>query len=302
MKTKLVNSQLSNFNTFDMYRREMLNLAENVFNFENLPPYIDVSYLNKTLLRKGAIAFFKDDILGVLALPFVNISALDVYGRPVRIEVYGQNGYTKTLNKDEFVIMYDNNGRYPLYIDIIQMAERIGMKKRVIDINIAQQKTARIWKTTDEKERTVRDLLNQIDGNVETVLTYDNIDLNDIDSVLAPAPFVSDKIEENLKEDWAEFFRLIGIANIQLNKKERLITDEMQASEGGTIASRFNRFNPRLKAVEEINSKWGLDIEVAYYDGLPTSLKPLVENIESEDDTNDNDANVEHDRLTTDTI
>ena len=302
MKTKLVNSQLSNFNTFDMYRREMLNLAENVFNFENLPPYIDVSYLNKTLLRKGAIAFFKDDILGVLALPFVNISALDVYGRPVRIEVYGQNGYTKSLGKDEFVIMYDNNGRYPLYIDIIQMAERIGMKKRVIDINIAQQKTSRIWKTTDEKERTVRDLLNQIDGNVETVLTYDNIDLNDIDSVLAPAPFVSDKIQDNLKEDWAEFFRLIGIANIQLNKKERLITDEMQASEGGTIASRFNRFNPRLKAIKEINEKWNLDIKVAYYDGLPTSLKPLVENIESEDDTNANDANVENDRLTTDTI
>lgn len=302
MKTKLVNSQLSNFNTFDMYKREMLALAENVFNFENLPPFIDVSYLNKTLLRKGAIAFFKDDILGVLALPFVNISSLDVYGRPVRIEVYGQNGYTKTLNKDEFVIMYDNNGRYPLYIDIIQMAERIGMKKRVIDINIAQQKTARIWKTTDEKERTVRDLLNQIDGNVETVLTYDNIDLNDIDSVLAPAPFVSDKIEENLKEDWAEFFRLIGIANIQLNKKERLITDEMQASEGGTIASRFNRFNPRYKAIKEINAKWGLDIKVAYYDGLPTSLKPLVENIESEVDTNANDANVENDRLATDTI
>ena len=302
MKTKLVNSQLSNFNTFDMYRREMLTLAENVFNFENLPPYIDVSYLNKTLLRKGAIAFFKDEVLGVLALPFVNISSLDVYGRPVRIEVYGQNGYTKSLGKDEFVIMYDNNGRYPLYIDIIQMAERIGMKKRVIDINIAQQKTARVWKTTEEKERTVKDLLNQIDGNVETVLTYDNIDLNDIDSVLAPAPFVSDKIEENLKEDWSEFFRLIGIANIQLNKKERLITDEMQASEGGTIASRFNRFNPRLKAIKEINKKWGLDIKVAYYDGLPTSLKPLIENIESEVDKNVNDAVLEDDRFTTNTI
>ena len=302
MKTKLVNSQLSNFNTFDMYKREMLTLAENVFNFENLPPYIDVSYLNKTLLRKGAIAFFKDEVLGVLALPFVNISSLDVYGRPVRIEVYGQNGYTKSLGKDEFVIMYDNNGRYPLYIDIIQMAERIGMKKRVIDINIAQQKTARIWKTTEEKERTVKDLLNQIDGNVETVLTYDNIDLNDIDSVLAPAPFVSDKIEDNLKEDWSEFFRLIGIANIQINKKERLITDEMQASEGGTIASRFNRFNPRLKAIKEINKKWNLDIKVAYYDGLPTSLKPLVENIESEVDKNANNANMEDDRLTTDTI
>lgn len=286
MKTKLVNSQLANFNTFDMYKREMLTLAENVFNFENLPPYIDVSYLNKTLLRKGAIAFFKDEVMGVLALPFVNVSALDVYGRPVRIEVYGQNGYTKVLNKDEFVIMYDNNGRYPLYIDIIQMSERIAMKKRVTDVNISQQKTCRVWKTTDEKERTVRDLLNQVEGNVETVLTYDNLDLNDIDAILAPAPFVADKIEENLKNDWAEFFRLIGIANIQINKKERLITDEMMASEGGTIASRFNRFNPRLKAVDEINAKWELNIKVAYYDGLPTSLKPLVENIESEDNAN----------------
>lgn len=302
MKTKLINSQLSNFNTYDLYKREMLTLAENVFNFENLPPFIDVSYLNKTLLRKGAIAFFEDEVMGVLALPFVNISSLDVYGRPVRIQVYGQNGYTKSLGRDEFVIMYDNNGRYPLYIDIVQMAERIAMKKRVIDINISQQKTPRIWKTTDEKEKTVKDLLNNVDGYAETVLTYDNLDLDDIDSVLAPAPFVSDKIADNLKEDWSEFFRLIGIANIQVNKKERLITDEMQASEGGTIASRFNRFNPRLKAVDEINKKWGLNIKVAYYDGLPTSLKPLIENVESEVERNDNDAYMEYDRSSADTI
>ena len=51
----------------------MLTLAENVFNFKNMPDYIDIPFLNKTLVRQGSIAFFKDDVMGVLALPYRNI-------------------------------------------------------------------------------------------------------------------------------------------------------------------------------------------------------------------------------------
>ena len=271
MQKKLINSQLCNFNTYNMYKREMLTLAENVYEIDNLPNYIDVAYVNKTLLRKGAIAFFMDEVLGLLALPFTNMGTLDVYGRPRRIQVYSQNGYTRTLKEGEFVIMYDNNGRYPIYLDIIQMAERIAMNKRVIDINISQQKTPRVWKTSTDQVNTVRDMLNQYDGNVETVLAYDSLDLDNVESVLAPAPFVADKINDNLDKEWAEFFRLIGVANNEIKKKERLITDEVKTSQGGTIASRYSRFYPRQKAVDEINAKWGLNLSVKYYDGIPAS-------------------------------
>lgn len=57
MKRKLINSQLSNFNTYKMYKRQLLTLAENVFKFSNIPKFIDTAYLNKTLLRQGSIAF-----------------------------------------------------------------------------------------------------------------------------------------------------------------------------------------------------------------------------------------------------
>lgn len=290
MGKRLQNSQLTNFKTYNMYRREMLTLAENVFEFKNLPEYIDVAYMNKTLLREGAIAFFYEEALeSVVALPFVNLGTLDMYGRPKRIQVYGQNGYNRALNRGEFVIMYDNNGRYPLYMDIMQMAERIALNKRIIDINVTQQKTPRIWKTSTELENSVRGILNDIDGNVESVIGYDSVDYDDIQGVLQPAPFVADKINDNLNVEWSEFFRLIGIANIQLDKKERLITDEMKASQGGTIASRYSRFNPRKKAIDEINKKWGTTIEVEYYDGLPTSMndKEINPSGESEDDSND---------------
>lgn len=272
MKKRMINSQISNYKTYLMYKRQMKTLAENVFKFNNLPEYIDVAYLNKTLLNDGAIAFFKDEVLGVIALPFCSYGKLDVYGRPNQIYVFGQNGYHEVLDKDKYVIMYDNNGKYPLVLDIAQMAERVALAVRTQDVNIIHQRTPRIWKTSKDTEKSVRDLINEIDTMVETVVTYDSKNvLTDLQSVQAPAPYVTDKLDDHLKELFAEFYRLIGVANVQIQKKERYITDEMQASQGGTIASRWSRFEPRQRAVKEINEKFGLDISVEYYDGEPNS-------------------------------
>lgn len=274
MKKKLINSQLTNMKTYQMYRAEMLTLAENVFEFEDLPEFIDVSYLNKTLLHNGSIAFFKDEVLGVIALPYSIIGDLDIYGRPQMIMARAFNGrYFKKLNRDEFIIMYYNNGRYPIYLDICQMAERISLSKRTIDVNIVQQRTPRIWKTTQDKKKSLQDTLSEIDGMMENITTYDSLDVDDMNVVLAPAPYVADKIDMHLDKEWAEFYRLIGVANLVEQKKERVIKDEMAASQGGIIASRFSRFEPRSKAVKLINKKWGLDIKVRYYDGEPSSVK-----------------------------
>ncbi len=284
MKHKLINSQLSNWMTYQMYLRQFLTLAENVFIYDNMPDYIDTAYLNKTLVRQGAIAFFYDDVLEkVLALPYTSIGSLDVYNRPKRIQVYGRNGYTNTLKEGDFIIMYDNNGHYPIYIDILQYAERYANITRTMDINIAQQKTPRIWKTSTEKEKTVKDLANEVDGNIEKIVTYDNINLDDIELILAPAPYVTDKLQDQKDKIWSEFLRLIGISNLSFQKKERNISDEIQAMQGGTIASRYERFEPRKKAIEEINKKFNLQIKVEYYDGIPTDKKENNEDLEDEE-------------------
>ena len=273
MEKRIINSQLSNFQTYSMYFRQMLALAENVFEFEGLPEFIDLSYLNKVLLRQGSIVFFKDeDLGGVVALPWTLIGKKDVYDRPLEITVKGENGYQRTLKKGEFVLMYDNNSRYPLYLDIAQFAQRIANCVRTCDINVWHQKTPRIWKTSKDKELSLKRMLNNVDSNIESIVTYDSIDINDMDTVLAPAPYVTDKIDNHLDKIWAEFFRLIGVANIQETKKERLITDELTASQGGTIASRYNRFEPRKRAIDEINKKWPeLHMSVRYYDGEPST-------------------------------
>ena len=155
MRKKTVNSQLNNFKTYLMYLRQCRSLAENVFKLDNVPEFVDISYINKILVDNGSIAWFKDDVLGVIALPWVRQGNLDVYGRPTTIRVQGNNGYSRTLEPNEYVIMYDNYGRYPLLLDICQYAERLALETRTIDINIAQQKSPRIWTTNQNKEKSL---------------------------------------------------------------------------------------------------------------------------------------------------
>ena len=282
MRKKTVDAQLNNFKCQQFYMRRCLTLAENVFDIKNLPTYIDKAYLNKTLVRKGAIAFFRDEVLGLLALPYSNLGNLDVYNRPIDIQVIGKNGYTKKLSnrngKKEFVIMYDNEGRYSLVIDIIQFANRLSLYERTADINISQQKTPRFVKCNSDSELAVKDALSQIDSFEENILAYKNLETEDFEWVLAPAPFVADKVHQEKRNLWNEFLSLIGIANLGVEKKERQIVDEIQQMQGGTIASRFSRFTSRKDAIDEIN-KYLIEpydekkLEVEYYDGLPTTLK-----------------------------
>ncbi len=124
------------------------------------------------------------------------------------------------------------------------------------------------------------------------VIAYDNLDLDDTTLILEPAPFVADKIDIHKEKIWNEFLRLIGIANMNFQKKERNIKDEVLASQGGTIASRYSRFEPRKKAVDQINELFGnatlldgspvleKELDVKYYDGLPTTVDEFENDFE----------------------
>lgn len=277
-KNQLINSQLDNYACYLMYRRQFITLAENVFIIDGLSTFCDMAYINKILLSRGQIAFFKDELIdkdALLALPFTTIGPLDIYGRPKRIIVAGQNGYNRRLNSGEFVIMYDNNGRYSILPDVLAYAERMALATRVIDINLSNQKLPRVWKTKTGSEKTIKDLVNNVNSNAETVITYDNIDLDDTTAVLTAVPYVADKVQEEKDHIYNEFLRLIGVANIEYKKKERNIKDEIKAMQGGTIASRFSRFEARKQAIDKIKEVFGIDLKVRYYDGIPSSVDDL---------------------------
>lgn len=298
MKQKMINSQLNNFQSYLNYRGQLCSSAKNTFLYEDMPEKIDMSFVRNRVLNVGSIAFFNDEDLGlgVLALSYDIIGNLDIYGNPNKIRVYSKaNGYQKTLEKDEFVILYDNTEKMSLMPMIVQYAERLALCERVIDINLSQQKTPRFWKVPQEKERTIRDMVNNVDGNIEQILTYNDLAAKDIDIVLQPAPFVADKVQIEKEKIYNEFLRCIGISSVNIQKKERLITDEIEKSQGGSIVMRYNRYEPRKYAIDQINKKWGLNIKLKYYDDIPASYEEFEKKIEESEVIKDDEISKELD-------
>ena len=289
MRAKIINSQLNNFKTYKQYLDKMMMLAENVFQFKGIDNFVDMAVVNRELITKGSVAWFYDDVVKmVVALPYSNVGSLDMYGRPKKIMVRAKNGqYYRYLNQGEFVIMYDNDSKLPIYSSILSTAERLSLIKRTMDINIRQQQTPRFWKTSEENKKTINNLINEVEAEVNTVITYDNIDLDETTLVLEPAPYVADKLNDSKKEEWAEFLELIGISNLAVQKKERVIQDEITSTLGGTIASRYARFESRRKAIEDINKKWNVNLEVEFYDGLPTTITSVDDYLNEEDGDDD---------------
>ena len=287
MKQKSVDSQVNNYKTTLNYKTKILNLALNVFKFKNLDPYIDMSKVNYSLLVDGSVAFFYDEVANrLMAMPYTNVGSLDYYGRPQAIRPLPYFGtYNRTLyaSKKEFVIMYDNESHLPIYPLLIESSKRLALIKRTIDINISQQSTNRYWKTTEENKLSLEKVLQQIDSKVDAIITYNDLDLNEVGGFVAVAPFVADKLNDAKKEEWSELLEVIGITSNIVNKKERVITDEVFTSMGGTIASRYNRFESRRKAVELINQYFNQNIEVEFYDGLPSTIKDPDEYLGSEE-------------------
>jgi hypothetical protein len=78
------------------------------------------------------------------------------------------------------------------------------------------------------------------------------------------APYVSDKIYQLKVQYWNEALTYLGISNLNVQKKERLVADEVVRSQGGTIASRYSRLEARREACRKINVMFGLNMDVDY--------------------------------------
>ena len=273
-KKQDMNVKLNTQYTFlDLFQR-MINIANSVFLFDNAPKSIDPLWINNKLLRNGSIAFFEDDVLkesdpenALYALPYEVIGKRDLYGNPVKIKCRGQNGYqSKILDRSEYVIMYDNTALMPLLFSIRQLAMRIARCDRTVDININQQKTPRILKSSNNNMLSIKQFNERVEEYEEAIITYQDLALEDLEMVLNPAPFVADKVTEIKEKLWKEFYNLVGVSNVDIEKKERLISDEVINSMGGNMIGRYSRFIPRQQAIDEINQKFKTNINVVCYD------------------------------------
>lgn len=252
--------------TYRHYYNTLKELAISMFEWENLPDTIDARFLELSLFEDGMAVFFKDDVIGFLALQTMIGGELSVYRIPNIRTAYATNGYHEQLNKDNSVIIWNNMLRNNTVDDIKFFARKLYECDRTIDVNIKAQKTP-VAVLCDENQRlTMMNLYAQYDGNEPFIFGGKELDLKKVTSISTQAPFIADKVNDMKNVIWNEALTYLGISNANNVKKERLITDEVTRNMGATISSRYSRLEMRKEACKKINEMFGLNIDVRYKD------------------------------------
>lgn len=259
-KTFFGESLINNEKSYHHYYKRFVELAVSTPEWQNLPLTCDERFLEMGLFEQGAMAFFKDDVLGYLCLPFATSGKLDTYNNPSKIRAYASNGYQNELNKGEFVIIYNNYLRSNSVCDAKFYAEKLYDLDNAIIVNAKAQKTPCLIQCDEKEKLSLLNLYQKYDGNQPFIAATKGLDVSGFKVLSTQAPYVADKLMSLKNAIWNEALTVLGIPNLTIQKKERVVTDEVQRSQGGTIASRYSRIGMRQKACEEIKSIFDIDL------------------------------------------
>lgn len=273
-----------NNRTYIHYYNRLTELAISMFEWKNLPDSIDPRFLELVLFSDGMAVFFKDEVLGYLALQTMIGGNLDVYRIPKIRRAYATNGYNRSLDEKDSVIIFNNMLHTNCLTDVELFARRLYECDRTIDVNIKAQKTP-IMIACDENQRlTMKNLYQQYDGNEPFIFGGKDMDIKKIQAIVTGAPYVADKVMQTKFQIWNEAMTYLGISNVNMHKKERLLNDEVTRNMGSTVASRYTRLEMRKQACKKINEMFGLNIDVDYREDI--QLVDDEEQIEGEGEVN----------------
>lgn len=260
-----------NNRTYTHYFNRLAELAISMFEWRGLPDSIDPIFLELTLFNDGMAVFFKDDVMDkYLALQTMIGGNLSVYRIPKIRTAYAANGYNMKLDESNSVIIFNNMLHTNCLSDIELFAYKLYEFDRTMVVNIKAQKTP-VMITCDENQRlTMKNLYAQYDGNEPFIFGGKDIDLKKVQAIITGAPYVADKVYETKTQIWNEAMTYLGISNVSMIKKERMVTDEVSRNMGSTVASRYTRLEMRKQACKQINKMFGLNIDVEYRADIQT--------------------------------
>lgn len=272
-----------NNNSFMQYYNRLTELSVSMFEWKNLPETIDPRYLELALFGDGMCVFFEDDVLGYLCLRTMIGGNLDVYGIPSDRTAYASNGYNQRLDASNSVIIFNNFLHTNSSLDVEVFSKRLYNLDRAIDVNTNAQKTPVLVQCDETQRLTMKNMYMQYEGNMPFIFGDKNINPQALKVLKTDAPYVADKLYTLKTQIWNEALTYLGISNINITKKERLITDEVTRNQGGTIASRYGRLEMRRQACKQINDMFGLEIWCDYREDY--------QEIKQADDTTKGDPN-----------
>lgn len=246
--------------------RYTLSKTLSMFDYFNLPESIPEQELERILQEKG-LAFIYEYDSELYAFTGTLTGSKDMYNRYTEINInIVKDNIVKTVKIDDGILFLNDD----YYLGLLPLIEKYNSLIIENEISLMMYNyNSRIQKvisasddiTKESAESYLKDIIN---GKLAVIGESKFLqDLKVQGGNVATGQSLTDLIEYNqyLK---ASLYNEIGIQANTNNKKERLITAEIEQNKELLYPLVNNMFTNRVKAVEDLNSKYNLDVSVEY--------------------------------------
>ena len=171
----------------------------------------------------------------------------------------------KTLNAKECVPIWGNYLRIPDRDIIYVYAGKLAKIDRTIEINLDAMRYTHIIATNENQRLSWVNIMRKHAEGEPIIFGNEGLDLAqaqvwnvgvDKDVVL--------NLQISKGKLWNECMTLLGINNANQDKKERLVSSEVDANDDQVVANRGIALNSRKIAVEQINRMFDLSLDVGW--------------------------------------
>lgn len=254
--------------TFQDHFLRLSMMAQTVFEWEGLPNGIDEKHLERYLFNEGRCMFYKDKTVGWIITKCTDGSGgLNHYDEPTKLLPVASGAIELDLTekdpRTDCVLIYNNDYAYPTIRTILMYAARLTEIQRTIDININAQKTPVIIKASDKTRLSAKQVYAKWSGFEPLIITDKNLqDGVEMSALNISAPIVFDKLAIEKNKLWNECMTFLGINNANMDKRERLVDDEVQANNEQIGLSAEVMLKNRQRAAAAMSKLCGCNITV----------------------------------------
>ena len=273
---EFITSSVLNSETYLDYLERLKQVAISQFEWLNLPKSMNAQFLERCLYEFGKASLLKTEDYGFINSKCVGNSDLNIYMLPASLNCFSTdmlnedrtlyNGFKDETDDDyKYAILVKNNqDMIPTEPTLRLFAYRLYEAERTCDTNIKNSKTPVILVGDEKMKLALKNLYEKYEGN-EPVIYGDKQQLSPdmIRAIRTEAPFIADKVMEYKKEIWNEALTFLGINNINVEKKERLVKEEAGANNELINLNLQNRLLVRKEACKQFNELFGLTGENA---------------------------------------
>lgn len=267
-----------------MYRRYLTQKAISTITIEGQPETWENNYLMYGLFLWGHLAVISVDRYGVIP-QWCTLAGFNVYRQPTQALIANpvfKRSYRLTIGDDCEIIKLapDFGGIWDL---ISYYADLLAVTSETMGVNILNSKLSYVFAGSSKSAaETFKKLFDRVaSGEPATAVdkelfddqgnpTWQYFAQNLKNNYIAP------DLLQTLRQIEQEFDTIIGIPNANTDKRERLITDEVNANNAETVSRVGLWVDTINEDLKKVNTMFGLDLRARY-----TFEDKEVENAES---------------------